>query len=171
MAQLNLSAKQMVIYKRIVMLTFLTLTLSSCGIATETDAPKNTETLDSSNIEQLIIEKEISMYEGLLESDNVEKISLLDLKKLSENITENKLIYFGRPTCMYCRKLFIENGKRFEDSNMKILYVDTDRIPKDEKIILENYGIEEVPSFIQMTGNGNFDKVETAEFERMIDHE
>lgn len=171
MAQLNLSVKQMVIYKRITMLTFLILTLSSCGVASETDAPENTGMLDSSNFEQLIIEKEISMYEDLLESDNVEKISLLDLKKLSENITENKLIYFGRPTCMYCRKLFIENGKRFEDSNIKILYVDTDSIPKDEKNTLENYGIEEVPSFIQLTGNGNFEKIETVEFERMINHE
>lgn len=161
----------MVIYKRIAMLTFLILTLSSCGVASETDVPDNTVTLDSSNFEQLIIKKEISMYESLLENDNVEKISLLELKKLSENITENKLIYFGRPTCMYCRKLFIENGKKFEDSNMKILYVDTDSIQKDEKSTLENYSIEEVPAFIQLTGNGNFDKVEIVEFERMIDHE
>lgn len=171
MARLNLSAKQMVIYKRIAMLTFLILILSSCGVASETDTQESTGTLDSSNFEQLIIKKEISMYEGFLESDNVEKISLLDLKKISENPTENKLIYFGRPTCMYCRKLIIENGRGIKDSNMRILYVDTDGIPKDDKSTLENYGIEEVPSFIKLTGNGNFDKVETAEFERTIDHE
>lgn len=111
------------------------------------------------------------MYESIMENDNIENISLAKLGDFLEESTNDKLIYFGRPTCMYCRKRIIENGKNIADSNFKIFYIDTDLIPKDEKNILEDCGISEVPSFIQLTGNGNFTKVETADFERVVYYE
>lgn len=161
----------MTIFNRITILAFLLLTLSACDIAPETNAKESDITLDDSNFEQVITEKEIDMYEVFLEIDTVEKISLSDLKYLTENSTENELIYFGRSTCVYCRELIIKNGKRIKESNLKMFYVDTDLIPKNEKNNLDKYGIEVTPSFIQLTGNGNFKKVEITEFERMIEHE
>ncbi|EAF8594511.1 hypothetical protein AX854_15590, partial [Listeria monocytogenes] len=126
MDQSNHSVKQMTTYKHFLILLFLIPILSACNSPSDNGTKSSSETLNSSNFEQVIIDKEIGLYEKALESDNVEKIDLVKFKDITEPTQNDELIYFGRSTCIYCRKLIIENEEAIRKSPIKIFYVDTD---------------------------------------------
>ena len=171
MDQSNHSVKQIPTYKHFLILLFLIPILSACNSPSDNGTKSSSETLNSSNFEQVIIDKEIGLYEKALESDNVEKIDLVKFKDITEPTQNDELIYFGRSTCIYCRKLIIENEEAIRKSPIKIFYVDTDLLTSEDKKELADFQVTEVPSFIEVNENLEYVKVDLEEFERRIHNE
>nr|EHU9845296.1 hypothetical protein [Listeria monocytogenes] len=101
----------------------------------------------------------------------VEKIDLVKFKDITEPTQNDELIYFGRSTCIYCRKLIIENEEAIRKSPIKIFYVDTDLLTSEDKKELADFQVTEVPSFIEVNENLEYVKVDLEEFERRIHNE
>lgn len=138
--------------------------LSGCKIQPN----QNSNETSSLNIEEVIETKEINLYTDTLKKSGIESISLNSLNDIEIDSNEKTLVYFGRKNCMYCRKLIIENERKFINTTLKILYIDTELVHQDELI---KYNIEQVPSFLELTTEGSFINITLEDFERMIQHE
>lgn len=171
MDQSNHSVKQMTTYKHFLILLVLIPIFLACNSPSDNGTKSSSENSSSSNFEQTIIEKEIDLYEKALENDNIEKIDLVKFKDITEPTQNNELIYFGRATCIYCRKLIIENEEAIKSSPIKIFYVDTDLLTSEDKKELADFQVTEVPSFIEINDNLEYVKVDLEEFERRIHDE
>lgn len=150
------------VIKKIVILVFLLLIQSSCS------ATSNEKKLDYTKINESIIEKEINMYDDIIENSNFKNISFEDLK----NSSTNSLVYFGRSTCVYCRKLMIKNGIYIKKYSSEISYIDTDKLDSNEKKELRKfYKVKEVPTFMEVDSSFKFTQITLEDFERRIKHE
>ncbi|MDR1568321.1 MAG: hypothetical protein LBS33_06560 [Streptococcaceae bacterium] len=161
----------MATYKKVLLLLLLTPFISACNTSSTSANHNSAHTLNSSKFEKTLAKKKIELYKQVLQNDTVKQINLSQIKKITDTTQNNRLIYFGRPTCLYCRKVIIENEKAITQSPIKILYVDTDLLTSEEKKKLVDFQVTEVPSFIEVSNHLEFTKVDIEEFERRIHNE
>lgn len=171
MVQLNHFVKQMATYKKFLLLLLLMSLLSACGTSPNGTENKSNNTLNSSEFVNELVQKEIEVYEHVLQSKNIKQINLDQVEKIRKTKQSNALIYFGRSTCLYCRKVIIENEEAIKQSPYKILYVNTDSLTSEEKNKLTDFQVTEVPSFIEISKQLELTKIDTEDFERKIQNE
>lgn len=133
-----------------ILLSFIFL-LSSCTV--DKDTNEIPESSKSTPRQETDLKKEYAAY-----NEAVRHFEISDTEAmLRKGNTELKFIYFGRPSCPYCRKFAPILKNLAEKNGKKIYYIDTD-LYKDSKVVnnfLDKYSIDEVPTLIYI----NNDKV------------
>lgn len=146
-------------------LCFLILfTLTGCNTF---EKSQNAATSNNVNeISEIVEDVEIKMYEDIMV--NFEEIPIVEIEKTLEASTETQYyFYFGRTTCLYCRKFVIEYSKLLKKVD-NFFYIDTENFSESESSIMKNYGIEHVPAILSATSNDNMELIDIEEFINVI---
>ena len=156
------SVKQMDIFKltRIVPVCAILLTIAGCSLLKESQdsGGKNLDTFS-----EIVEDVERDMYQDLVSAyDTITIEEMEEILDLSDG-TQRYYFYFGRTTCLYCRKFVIENAEPL-DNAQNFYYIDTESFQQNEKSILSEYGIEVVPTILSATSNGSIEKLDIEEF-------
>lgn len=158
----------MVMHKYFLSLVCLIFVLSGCNDFSQNNTKNSFEDSNNIDFEQIIVEKEIDLYEDILKNNNVKKISLDQLNIIAESNEKNSLIYFGKSPCVYCRKLIIANEEAIRKSPIKIFYVDIESLTSEDKKKLGDFQVIEVPAIIEINENSEYVKIDIEEFERRV---
>lgn len=146
--------------KKILALGLVLLTLTGCVGINESDSP---EPKNLDEFSEIVEEVEIKMYEDIVE--NYTTLSLSEMEKLLKSAEQEQTyyFYFGRTTCVYCRKFIIENAVPIE-SVANFYYLDTATFSDEEKDRLSDYGIEHIPAILTASNSENIEIVEIDSF-------
>lgn len=150
-------------------LLILLIVFSFCNIVGCTHS-KNSEDTNSEDmhLSKIVEEVEEKEYNQIMLELCEKTIRELENIKPTTN-SENAYVYFGRATCSYCREFVIKN-KELLMERKDFYYVDTEKITKNEKKLLETYGIDEIPAVIEITNSKNMKLVDIEKFiEELID--
>lgn len=152
--------------KKILALGLVLLTLTGCVGINESDSP---EPKNLDEFSEIVEEVEIKMYEDIVE--NYTTLSLSEMEKLLESAEQEQpyYFYFGRTTCVYCRKFIIENTVPIE-SVANFYYLDTATFSDEEKDRLSDYGIEHIPAILTASNSENIEIVELDSFTEKINN-
>lgn len=139
----------------------LAFSLAGCGNAeNQVDSASNV-------IEDIVAQAEIQMYEDGVA--DFEEIGLGEIPSILDAADDNQsyYFYFGRTTCLYCRKFVIENERDLQKVP-NFYYIDTEKLPDTESESLKEYGISTVPAILKSTDSLNLELQDIYEFEDMI---
>ena len=152
--------------KKILALGLILLMLSGCAGINEADRP---EPKNLDEFSEIVEEVEIKMYEDIVV--NYKSLSLSEMEKLLESAEQEQphYFYFGRTTCVYCRKFIIENSVPIE-SVANFYYLDTATFSDEEKDRLSDYGIEHIPAILTASNSENIEIVELDSFTEKINN-
>ena len=152
--------------KKILVLGLVLLTLTGCVGITEPDSP---EPKNLDEFSEVVEEVEIKMYEDIVV--NYTTLSLSEMEELLENAEQEQPLYFyfGRTTCVHCRKFIIENAVPIE-AVANFYYLDTASFSDEEKDRLSDYGIEHIPAILAASNSENIEIVEIDSFKEKINN-
>lgn len=160
MDQLSLSVRLMGFYKKslpIILLVAFICVVSGCG---QQKLDKNE--LNENNLTKIVERAERKQYKQVVSQFQEIPISEIpNTKLLAEN--ENFYFYFGRASCLYCREFVIEN-KELLVNRKNFYYIDTEKMSKEEKQLLNIYGIEEIPVVLKVAYNKEMILVDIEKF-------
>lgn len=136
--------------------------LSSC--TGEGGENKKSVKVSKENVEAVEVSKDKEEEEFSIYDDTVSKFSRVTAKGLLEN-NDNKrrFVYFGRRTCLYCRKFAPLLGQLAQKNKLQIEYLDTEdtQIDKDIQNVREKYNVETVPTLIYFNTRGEVQKYDS----------
>lgn len=156
----------MITYKlnKSILCCLILFTLTGCSTF---EKSQNAATSNNVNeISEIVEDVEIKMYEDIMV--NFEEMPIVEIEKTLESSTETQYyFYFGRTTCLYCRKFIIEYSEPLKEVD-NFFYIDTEDFSENESSIMKNYGIEHVPAILSATSNDNIELIDIEEFIKVI---
>lgn len=125
---------------------------------------------DGDVLEDIVTKAEIEMYKDGV--SGFHEISLDDISTILKSVEDDQpyYFYFGRTTCLYCRKFVIENERDLQNMP-NFYYIDTEKLSDTESVSLEEYGITTVPAILKATTSSNLELQDLYEFEELISEE
>lgn len=119
---------------------------------------------------KIVTKAEIEMYKDGV--SGFHEISLDDISTILKSVEDDQpyYFYFGRTTCLYCRKFVIENERDLQNMP-NFYYIDTEKLSDTESVSLEEYGITTVPAILKATTSSNLELQDLYEFEELISEE
>lgn len=125
---------------------------------------------DGDVLEDIVTKAEIEMYKDGV--SDFHEISLDDISTILKSVEDDQpyYFYFGRTTCLYCRKFVIENERDLQNMP-NFYYIDTEKLSDTESVSLEEYGITTVPAILKATTSSNLELQDLYEFEELISEE
>ena len=116
------------------------------------------ETKDSSESENSSIQNDFKEYEK-----NVRDFKKINANQLNSKIEneEKYIVYFGRPTCPYCRDFVPYLNEIATNNKLVIYYVNTDNTESDAdlKKLRKDLKIERVPSLLKIEKTNESDQI------------
>lgn len=132
-------------------------------------AKEETKILESDGLTEIVEKAEEEQYEKIV--SQFSEVSISEISDILPELENDRLyFYFGRTTCLYCREFIIKNKEILIGLN-EFYYVDTAKLDKDERELLETYKIEEIPAIIKTTYNKEMTLISINEFIKEIENE
>lgn len=149
---------------KIITICLILLTITGCGVLDKTPDITNG---DLNEFAEIVEDTEIKMYEDIIVDFNEMSITEIDETLKSSDGATQYYFYFGRTTCLYCRKFIIENVDPLKNLQ-HFFYINTEDFAEDESSILSNYGIELIPAILTATNSEDIKSIDIEEFTKEI---
>ena len=124
---------------------------------------QKTESVNLDEFSEVVEDVEVKMYQDIVADYNELTLDEMEEMLLQSDGTQLYYFYFGRATCLYCRKFVIENTDLIEDTE-NFYYINTENLTEDQNESLNEYGIEVVPSILSATDSKDIQLVGIDEF-------
>ena len=141
--------------RHITMLSIILVIVITIAIILHTKPNEaNNQKLDDETIQDhLALEMELIAYEYA-----TQKFINATTDSVAAKIKSNEsfVLYIGRETCQWCRKLVPILGRITDEKEIAIYYLDSTNSETDEELsnFREKYGIKTVPAIIKFDSNG-----------------
>lgn len=164
---------------KVILLCMLFATITGCSNSEnhmQTKVPNNSQStkientqVDSSEdvLNEIVEEAEKEMYEQIVSGYNKMPITKIDDLLTTSASNQNYYFYFGRTTCLYCRKFVIENEESIKDID-NFYYVDTEGFSEEESKLLEDYDIKTVPAILHATTSTDIKLMDIEKFKSEV---
>ncbi len=159
---------QMDIFNRnkVIGLCLVLAILSGCDV---TDIQHDSNNNNLNDFTAMVEDVEIKMYEDIVA--DYTSLSLDEMEQMLQlpGDDQQKYFYFGRTTCLYCRKFILENAKPIE-SVPNFYYINTELLSDSEKSGLTKYRIDLIPTILTGTNLENIEQVDIDVFVDQINN-
>lgn len=119
-----------------------------------------------SNLKSRVNNDNVEVTQSELEKYNSKVATFIKIepKNLTKKIkeiqnTESFFVYFGRPTCVYCRE-FVPKLEKYKNEFMtkEVYYVDTEDTKKNKELsdLRDSYGVKFVPSLLYFSNENEY---------------
>lgn len=139
---------------RLLMPLAVTITLVGCGTSKSQSEKGN-------SIQENTASNHLETYEQAV--NDFQEVTPQNIDEFKQNSTST-FVFFGRPTCPYCRQFAPMLGKSAKTAKIKIHYLNTQDTESDQSIrdIRSEYDVNIVPTLVHLNKDGSHSKYDRA---------